>query len=85
VARGNANAPEPPQPSAELEDRQPRTVSDELLAIARTAPLGRGGRASRRHIEATIRGKGLPVGRADAETIKDVLQAELDKALASAP
>ncbi len=58
--------------------QKPPAVSDEYLAIARTAPLGRGGRASRRHIEATIRGKGLSISRADAERLKDVLQAELD-------
>ncbi|MEU9990086.1 DUF2637 domain-containing protein [Streptomyces sp. NPDC048045] len=80
VAQGAATVPEPPQPSAEPEDQKPSAVSDEYLAIARTAPLGRGGRASRRHIEATIRGKGLSISRADAETIKDVLQAELDEA-----
>lgn len=80
VAQGAADVPEPPQPSAEPEDQKPRAMSDELLAIARTAPLGRGGRASRRHIEATVRGKDLTISRADAETIKDVLQAELDEA-----
>lgn len=80
VAQGAATVPEPPQPSAEPEDQQPPAVSDEYLAIARTAPLGRGDRASRRHIEATIRGRGLPIGRADAERLKDVLQAELDEA-----
>ncbi|MFD7482524.1 DUF2637 domain-containing protein [Streptomyces mirabilis] len=80
VAQGAATVPEPSQPSAEPEEQQPRAVSGELLAIARTAPLGRGGRASRRHIEATVRGKGLPISRADAETIKDALQADLDEA-----
>ncbi|MEU6201559.1 DUF2637 domain-containing protein [Streptomyces sp. NPDC047061] len=80
VAQGAANTPEPPQPSAEPEDHKPRAVSGEYLAIARIAPLGRGNRASRRHIEATIRSKGLPIGRADAEKLKAVLQAELDEA-----
>jgi Protein of unknown function (DUF2637) len=80
VAQGAATVPEPPQSSAEPEDQKPSAVSDEYLAIARTAPLGRGDRASRRHIEATIRGKGLPISRADAEKLKDILQAELDEA-----
>ncbi|KUM86558.1 hypothetical protein AQI94_21080 [Streptomyces pseudovenezuelae] len=80
VAQGAATVTETPQSSAEPEDQKPSAVSDEYLAIARTAPLGRGDRASRRHIEATIRGKGLPIGRADAEKLKDVLQAELDEA-----
>ncbi|MFE0202523.1 DUF2637 domain-containing protein [Streptomyces sp. NPDC058985] len=80
VAQGAATVPEPPQSSAEPEDQKPSAVSDEYLAMARTAPLGRGDRASRRHIEATIRGKGLPISRADAEKLKDVLQAELDEA-----
>ncbi|MER5749081.1 DUF2637 domain-containing protein [Streptomyces sp. NPDC002088] len=80
VAQGAATVTESPQSPAEPEDQKPSVVSDEYLAIARTAPLGRGDRASRRHIEATIRGKGLPIGRADAERLKDVLQAELDEA-----
>ncbi|WP_374113951.1 DUF2637 domain-containing protein [Streptomyces sp. CoT10] len=81
VAQGAANAPELAQPSAEPEAQKPRAVSGDLLAIARTAPLGRGGRASRRHIEEAIRGEGLPISRADAETVKDALQAELDEAI----
>ncbi|MFD5446698.1 DUF2637 domain-containing protein [Streptomyces sp. NPDC127100] len=85
VAQAATNAPGPQQPSPDPEDRQPRMVSDELLAIARTAPLGRGGRASRRHIEAAIRGKGLPLSKADAETLKDILQAELDEAASQQP
>ncbi|MFD5913565.1 DUF2637 domain-containing protein [Streptomyces massasporeus] len=79
VAQDAAEVPEHAHPSAESEDQR-HTVSDELLAIARTAPLGRGGRASRRHIETAIRSRGLPLSRADAEAIKDVLQAELDEA-----
>jgi hypothetical protein len=80
AAQGTTNAPEPPQPFAEPETQKPPAVSDELLAVARTAPMGRGGRASRRYIEATIRGKGLSISRADAEKLKDILQAELDEA-----
>ena len=79
VAQDATNLPEPPHPSDEPEDQGSSTVSEELLTIARTAPLGRGGRASRRHIEAAIRDKGLSIGRADAEKVKDALQTELDE------
>jgi hypothetical protein len=77
-----ADVAPPPLPSTTKDAQKPHAVDHELLAVARTAPLGRGGRASRRHIEATIRGKGLSVSRADAETLKDVLQAELDETAA---
>ncbi|WP_019061646.1 hypothetical protein [Streptomyces prunicolor] len=80
VARAAANLPELPHPSDEPEGKESSTVSEELLTIARNAPLGRGGRASRRHIEAAIRDKGLSIGRADAEKVKDALQTELDEA-----
>ncbi|UJV46682.1 hypothetical protein CVT30_19040 [Streptomyces sp. AMCC400023] len=79
VAQDAAEVPEHAHPSAEPDDQR-HTVSYELLAIARTAPLGRGGRASRRHIETAIRSRGLPLSRADAETIKNLLQAELVEA-----
>ncbi|WP_369189461.1 DUF2637 domain-containing protein [Streptomyces sp. R08] len=80
VAQDATNLLEPPHPSDEPEDQESSTVSEALLAIARNAPLGRGGRASRRHIEAAIRDKGLSIGRADAEKVKDALQTELDEA-----
>ncbi|WP_431958815.1 DUF2637 domain-containing protein [Actinacidiphila sp. bgisy160] len=80
VAQDAADVPKHAQPFAEPEGQQHHTVSDELLAIARTAPLGRGGRASRRHIETAIRSRSLPLSRTDAETIKNLLQAELDEA-----
>lgn len=78
AAGADGHLPKPRQPSARSAAQEPRTIPEELLALARTAPLGRGGRASRRHIEAAIRAKELPISRADAETIKDILQAELD-------
>ncbi|MEV6480298.1 DUF2637 domain-containing protein [Streptomyces sp. NPDC051576] len=80
VARAATNLPELPHPSDEPEDQESSAVSEEFLTIARTAPLGRGGRASRRHIEVAIRDKGLSIGRADAEKVKDALQTELDEA-----
>ncbi|MEB8343911.1 DUF2637 domain-containing protein [Streptomyces endophyticus] len=56
----------------------PDDVCADRLALARTAPLGRNNRASRRHIEATFRDKGLSIGRQEADRLKDLLQAELD-------
>lgn len=55
-------------------------VPSELLTIARTAPPGRGGRASRRHIEDAIRAKDHTIGKKEADRIKAILQAELDEA-----
>ncbi|WP_286160468.1 DUF2637 domain-containing protein [Streptomyces yunnanensis] len=69
-----------PQPSNEPQGHGDREIPGERLAIARTAPLGRNGRASRRHIEDTFRSRGLTIGRKEADKIKDVLQAELDEA-----
>ncbi|MFF5718565.1 DUF2637 domain-containing protein [Streptomyces buecherae] len=68
-----ARSAEPQQP--ELGD-----VDPERLALARSAPLGRQGRASRRHIEDTFRGGGLTIGRKEAERLKDLVQAERDDA-----
>ncbi|WP_043265079.1 DUF2637 domain-containing protein [Streptomyces sp. CT34] len=72
-----ARAPPPPTEPQGHEDSE---TPAERLAIARTAPLGRNGRASRRHIEDTFRSKGLTIGRKEADKIKDILQAELDGA-----
>ena len=55
-------------------------VSAKRLALARTAPRGRGGRASRRHIENAIRSQGLRIGRQDASKLTKLVQAELDEA-----
>lgn len=79
VAEGAATR-HTPQPPANTGGTESATVDEELLAIARTAPPGRGGRASRRHIEAEIRTHGHTIGRADAEAIKHALQDELDQA-----
>ncbi|MGD3108934.1 DUF2637 domain-containing protein [Streptomyces sp. YGL11-2] len=68
------------QPSAKPQGHEPSEIPVERLAIARTAPLGRNGRASRRHIEDTFRSRGLTIGRKEADKIKDILQAELDEA-----
>ncbi|MFE7839476.1 DUF2637 domain-containing protein [Streptomyces sp. NPDC057474] len=68
--------------TAEPQGDDANPISDELLSIARTARLGRGDRASRRHIEDAIRAKDFTIGRAEAERIKAILQAELDAAAA---
>ncbi|UQA91536.1 DUF2637 domain-containing protein [Streptomyces halobius] len=80
VASDTAEVAEAPQSSAEPQGHEPSEISPERLAIARTAPLGRKGRASRRHIEATFRSRDLTIGRTEADKIKDILQAELDEA-----
>lgn len=81
MAWNAATGSEAAQPSARVEEREPEPVGEvdeELLTIARSAPLGREGRASRRHIETVIRKHGHSVGRKEADKIKALLQAELD-------
>ncbi|MGI5456072.1 DUF2637 domain-containing protein [Streptomyces sp. CA-249302] len=80
VAPDTTEVAEDPQSSAEPQDHEPSEISPERLALARTAPLGRNGRASRRHIEATFRSRDLTIGRTEADKLKDTLQAELDEA-----
>ncbi|WP_411130241.1 DUF2637 domain-containing protein [Streptomyces sp. x-19] len=70
-----------PRPSAEPQSHRRQDIPAERLAIARTAPLGRNGRASRRHIEDAFRSRHLTIGRAEADRIKGILQAELDEAV----
>ncbi|MFD1663234.1 DUF2637 domain-containing protein [Streptomyces caeni] len=60
-------------------------IDPELLALARHAPRGRGGKASRRHIEDAVRSTGRTIGKDEAERVKDALQAELDEAAAAEP
>ncbi|KNB48993.1 DUF2637 domain-containing protein [Streptomyces caatingaensis] len=80
VAPDTAKVPKAPEPPSGAEGQEPVATLDELLAIARTAPPGRGGRASRRHIEAAIRAAGHRIGKDRLTQIKDRLQAELDQA-----
>lgn len=65
-------------PVATPGDQLPADVSAERLALARSAPLGRQGRASRRHIEATFRERDLTIGRIEADQLKGLVQTELD-------
>ncbi|EST29625.1 DUF2637 domain-containing protein [Streptomyces roseochromogenus] len=80
VASGATKVAEVPAPSTTAKAHTPGEVSAERLALARTAPLGRGGRASRRHIESTFRARDLTIGRKEADQLKDIIQAELDDA-----
>ncbi|MEV7540993.1 DUF2637 domain-containing protein [Streptomyces sp. NPDC089915] len=64
--------------------RKPAATDDELFAIALTAPLGRDGRASSRHIETAVRARGLPIGRDRRNKITRQVQAELDGGRANA-
>ncbi|MFD8148694.1 DUF2637 domain-containing protein [Streptomyces sp. NPDC059708] len=57
---------------------QPVTTLEQVVEIGRTAPLGRGGRVSRRRIEEAVRAKGLGAGKDLLERAKKDLQAELD-------
>ncbi|MFJ4908822.1 DUF2637 domain-containing protein [Streptomyces sp. NPDC093249] len=71
-------AQSPKEPAA---DRGQKAIStfEQAVEIGRTAPLGRGGRVSRRNVEKAIRDKGLGVGRERLDQVKDHLQAELDR------
>ncbi|RPF44739.1 uncharacterized protein DUF2637 [Streptomyces sp. Ag109_G2-6] len=64
--------------------RKPAATDDELRAIARTAPLGRDGRASSRHIETAVRARGLSIGRDRRDKITRQVQVELDSGRADA-
>ncbi|WP_371127282.1 DUF2637 domain-containing protein [Streptomyces sp. KS_16] len=80
VASDTPDVAEAPQPSTASQNHEAGEISPERLAIARTAPLGRQGRASRRHIENTFRSQDLTIGRKEADRLKEILQAELDEA-----
>ncbi|OKJ74302.1 hypothetical protein AMK30_17275 [Streptomyces sp. CB02460] len=61
-------------------DDKPLASRAELIEIGRTAPLGRNGQVSRRHMETAIHAKGLrPGGRERVDEAKELLQAELDQ------
>ncbi|MFE9368174.1 DUF2637 domain-containing protein [Streptomyces sp. NPDC006711] len=80
VASDTSSVAEGPHPSVESQDQEASKVSPERLAIARTAPLGRYGLASRRQIEDTFRSQDLTIGRTEADRLKNILQAELNQA-----
>lgn len=74
---------EPGKPTLERSG-QPSATYQQVVEIGRTAPLGRGGRVSRRRMEEAVRAKGLGAGKDLLERAKKDLQAELDAAHADA-
>ncbi|MFJ6797672.1 DUF2637 domain-containing protein [Streptomyces sp. NPDC091268] len=74
------------EPTASLIGHPHRPSSatlEQAIEIGRTAPLGRGGKVSRRHIEKAVRDKGLRVGRERLDQAKDFVQTEHDDAQAN--
>ncbi|MFB6716489.1 DUF2637 domain-containing protein [Streptomyces sp. NPDC056237] len=63
--------------------KQPSVSLEQAVAIGRTAPLGRAGRASRRNIEKAVRDQGFGISRSRLDEVKDLLQAELDTVITS--
>ncbi|MFG5720926.1 DUF2637 domain-containing protein [Streptomyces murinus] len=80
VAEAAANVPQAPKRPTTEEGHERDATFDQLLAIARTAPLGRRDRASRRNIEAAIRAAEYRIGKDRLTQLKDRVQAELDQA-----
>ncbi|MFF3787896.1 DUF2637 domain-containing protein [Streptomyces sp. NPDC001933] len=71
---------EPPQQPDRPGGKQPSVPLEQAVAIGRTAPLGRAGRASRRNIEKAVRDQGFGISRSRLDEVKNLLQAELDDA-----
>ncbi|MFE9241231.1 DUF2637 domain-containing protein [Streptomyces sp. NPDC007007] len=69
---------ETPQQPEKPGNKRPSVSREQAVAIGRTAPLGRAGRASRRSIEKAVRGEGFGISRSRLDEVKDLLQAELD-------
>ncbi|WP_461020363.1 DUF2637 domain-containing protein [Streptomyces daliensis] len=81
VAKRTAITPPKPDTAAtpSAQGRQPSASMDELLAIGRTAPRGRGGRISRRNVEEAIRAAGHTIGKDRLTEATHTLQAEADR------
>lgn len=79
VAEGAANVADAPKVPVKPKGRHPSATMDELLAIGRNAPRGRGGRISRRNVETAIRAKGYSVGKDRLNEATHTLQVELDE------
>ncbi|THA62862.1 DUF2637 domain-containing protein [Streptomyces sp. A0958] len=73
----DTNTDVPQQPGKPV-SKQPSVPLRQAVAIGRTAPLGRAGRASRRNIEKAVRDQGFGISRSRLDEVKDLLQAELD-------
>ncbi|WP_206507816.1 DUF2637 domain-containing protein [Streptomyces chrestomyceticus] len=80
VAESLQVVPDTPVRPTKPRGRQPSAAMDQLLAIGRDAPRGRGGRISRRNVEAAIRAEGFSVGKDRVDQATRTLQAELDDA-----
>lgn len=74
-----ALAAPPPHTKTGAQGRQPSASMEELLAIGRTAPRGRGGQVSRRNVEAAIRSAGHRIGKDRLTEATRVLQDEADR------
>ncbi|MGH1556326.1 hypothetical protein ACRAWF_44960 [Streptomyces sp. L7] len=84
VAQDATNLPELPHPSDEPEGKRVQHGLRGVPHHRSQRATGTGRPRLRRHIEAAIRDKGLSIGRADAEKVKDALQTELDEGRLSA-
>ncbi|WP_330338460.1 DUF2637 domain-containing protein [Streptomyces sp. NBC_00557] len=80
VAEAAVKVPHAPKPLTKEVGHERDATFGALLAIARTAPLGRGNRASRRNIEAAVRAAEYRIGKDRLTQLKDRVQAELDQA-----
>ncbi|AXG79247.1 DUF2637 domain-containing protein [Streptomyces paludis] len=60
--------------------RRPSISLKQAMDIGRTAPLGRAGRVSRRNIEKAVHAEELGIARSRLDEVKELLQAERDKA-----
>ncbi|WP_327670876.1 MULTISPECIES: DUF2637 domain-containing protein [unclassified Streptomyces] len=80
AASGLTDVADAPEAPATTEEFTFEYASADRLDIARTAPLGRNERASRRHIETAFRNQGVTIGRQEADRLKGLVQTELDAA-----
>ncbi|WP_371791563.1 DUF2637 domain-containing protein [Streptomyces sp. NBC_01471] len=70
----------PPHRPSELGGASPSISVEQAIDIGRSAPLGRGDRVSRRNVEQAIRDQGFGMARSRLDEVKNLLQAERDKA-----
>ncbi|MFJ4901434.1 DUF2637 domain-containing protein [Streptomyces sp. NPDC088727] len=78
LAPPDATDTDVPQQPGKPGGKQSSVSLEQAVAIGRTAPLGRAGRASRRNIEKAVRDQGFGISRSRLDEVKDLLQAELD-------
>ncbi|PGH49553.1 hypothetical protein CRI70_17035 [Streptomyces sp. Ru87] len=80
VPQTGSQVPQPPEKPSGPAGRKRGATVDQLLAIGRTAPRGRGGRVSRRNVEQAVRAKGYSAGKDRLNDVTRILQAEADAA-----